>query len=274
MKFNICIIKPREYVHSMAFWELAELLLYSLRDLGHESCIQFNAIDTSAKNVIIGFHLLDIGYAKQLRSDTILINTEQVQATHWNETIYNWVKFFETWDYSTQNIEIFKKKNLINVRHLKIGYQRELNRIIPAISKDIDVLFYGHLNTRRAKIIDFLKHYGVNVVTLNNVYGKPRDEYIARSKIVLNLHFYESQIFEIIRVFYLLTNGVPVVGEVNLTTHIPEQYKNTVKESQYDQLASNCIQLIENQELRNQQAKKGLEIIKKFPQAIYTNQLL
>jgi hypothetical protein len=274
MKFNICIIQPKGYIHSMAFWELAELLLYSLRDLKHEACIQFNSIDTGAKNIIIGFHLLDISYSKQLPKDTILINTEQVLATHWNNAILAWIEFFEIWDYSTQNIDVFKSKGQANIKHLNIGYQTELNRITCESKKDIDVLFYGHLNTRRSQVINALKMKGLNISLLNAVYGKPRDEYIARSKIVLNLHYYESQIFELIRVFYLLSNGIPVVGEVNPTTCIPEQYRNAVKEAKYDDLAYACKLMVENKDLQEQQAKKGLEVIKKFPQSVYTAELL
>ena len=36
MNYNICIIKPKNYPHSDAFWELAELLTYSLRDLEND----------------------------------------------------------------------------------------------------------------------------------------------------------------------------------------------------------------------------------------------
>lgn len=274
MKFNICIIQPKEYIHSMAFWELAELMLYSLQDLGHDTCIQFNAIDTSAKNIIIGIHLLDLQYAKQLPGDTILINTEQVQSTHWNETILNWVQIFETWDYSTQNIDALKLKGINNVKYLNIGYQQELNRIAFATNKDIDVLFYGHVNPRRAQILTALKMEGLSVCLLNNLYGQSRDEHIARSKIVLNLHYYESQIFEIIRVFYLLTNAVPVVGEVNLTTSIPEKFKDAIKGVEYGDLVSACKLMVQDEDLRKQQAQKGLEVIKRFPQAVYMAQLL
>ena len=40
MKFNICIIQPQGYIHSLAFLELAELLVYSLRDLNHDAALQ------------------------------------------------------------------------------------------------------------------------------------------------------------------------------------------------------------------------------------------
>lgn len=230
MKFNICIIQPKGFIHSMAFWELAELLLYSLRDLNHESYIQTNTIDTQAKNIIIGFHLLDEAYVKQLKKDTILINTEQLMSsTPWNDTIFSWVKYFEVWDYSVKNIEALKSVGISNIKLLKIGYQKELKRIISIQKQDIDVLFYGSLNPKRSSILKALEVDGLKVKSIFGVYGQERDSFIARSKIILNLHYYEKQIFEIIRVFYLLTNGIPVVSEVNSNTHIPEIFRNAVK---------------------------------------------
>jgi hypothetical protein len=106
----------------MAFWELAELLLYSLQELNHTTQIQFNSIDSGSKNIVIGFHLLEIKYAAEFPKDTILINAEQfLGGTPWNENILAWIKSFEVWDYSTQNIEAFKSKGLNNIKHLKIG---------------------------------------------------------------------------------------------------------------------------------------------------------
>ena len=54
MRYNICLIKPDQYIHSLAFIELAELLLYSLQELGFEVQIQFNELDNNACNILIG----------------------------------------------------------------------------------------------------------------------------------------------------------------------------------------------------------------------------
>lgn len=275
MKFNICIIQPQGYIHSLAFLELAELLVYSLHDLNHEAVFQFNTIDSKAKNILIGFHLLDFKYAEQIPKETILINAEQFLAnTPWNENILKWIKSFQVWDYSQQNIEVFKEIGLSNIQLLKIGYQKELTRIQRNSTPDIDILFYGSVNTRRAKVLNALKNTGLNINSSFGIYGKERDDLIARSKIVLNLHHYESQIFEIIRVFYLLSNAIPTVGEVNSSTCIPKQYKNTVKEAEYDDLILTCKLMVENEELRSSQAKSGFEIIKGYPQALYMSELL
>ena len=275
MKFNICIIQPESYIHSFAFLELAELLMYSLKDLGHEAGMQFNTIDTGARNIVIGFHLLDIKYIDSVPKNSILINAEQLRGgTPWNKNILSWIKKFEIWDYSPQNIEFFNQMGIFNIKHLKLGYQNELRRIIAKDDKTIDVLFYGSVNERRSKILEGLRNYGVNVHASFGVYGKERDDLIASSKIVLNMHYYESQIFEVIRVFYLLTNAVPVVSEINSTTSVNSFYKEAVVGAPYENLIESCIKMVNNQNLLDSQAAKGLEVIKNNPQKIYTAELL
>ena len=53
MKYNVCIIKPAGYLHSGAFSELAELIAYSLEDLGYESSISLNETYTDSRNIIL-----------------------------------------------------------------------------------------------------------------------------------------------------------------------------------------------------------------------------
>ena len=275
MKFNICIIQPQGYTHSLAFLELAELLVFSLRALEHKAILQFNKIDNDAKNILIGFHLLDIKYVSQLPKNSILINAEQfLGGTPWNENILHWIQSFEVWDYSTQNIEFFKAQGIENIKYLELGYQSELSRIEIKAVQDIDVLFYGSINDRRAKVLDALKNSGLNVHTIFGIYGKDRDDLIARSKLVLNLHYYNSEIFEVVRVFYLLSNSIPVVGEINPSTVVSDIYKNSVLGVPYQQLVNTCIRLVKDDQARDLQARKGLELIKQNPQHIYTNKLL
>ena len=224
---------------------------------------------------MIGFHLLDIKYVSQLRKNSVLINAEQfLGGTPWNENILKWIRSFEVWDYSIQNIEFFKAQGIENIKYLELGYQSELARIEIKAVQDIDVLFYGSINDRRAKVLDALKNSGLNVHTSFGIYGKDRDDLIARSKLVLNLHYYDSEIFEVVRVFYLLSNSIPVVGEINPSTVVSDIYKNSVLGVPYQELINACIRLVKDDKARDMQARKGLELIKQNPQHIYTNKLL
>jgi hypothetical protein len=149
----------------MAFLELAELINYSLIEIGHKSCISFNKIEHQAKNIIIGAHLLDAKEIPHIPIDTAILNTEQIYSdqTNWNSNIFAWAKKFETWDYSDRNIIKFHEIGAPKVKLLNIGYQPELRRISKLDTQEIDVLFYGSINDRRRKIIDDLSNSGIKV---------------------------------------------------------------------------------------------------------------
>jgi len=214
---------------------------------------------------------------KNISPNTIFINTEQIyfdKNDWWPSNIYEWASSFETWDFSDLNINAFTAKGINNVKKLDIGYQSELRRITTVDKPDIDVLFYGTIKDRRKKIIDDLRSLGLNVHTLFGVYGKERDSFISRSKIVLNLHHFDSHIFEIVRVFYLLTNRKAVVGEVGINTAIDQRILECIKPSSYDELANTCLHLIENTEERLLLENKAFENFSLYPQKLFTEKLL
>jgi hypothetical protein len=274
-RLNICLVKPDHYIHSYAFLELGELLFFSLKELGHEVTFGFNHIEPSATNILIGCHLLDPSFITQIPASTIILNTEQVYGeTDWNKPIFSWAKHFQIWDYSPKNIEKLNQLGIDRTKLLRIGFQKELARLDISGPKEIDVLFYGSVNDRRKAIIDGLEAKGLKVKVLFGVYGKDRDEWIERSKVVLNHHYYESQIFEIVRVFYLLTNAVAVVGEVNDTTSINSIYQDGIYASRYEDLISNCVELVSNQTLRDQIQVKALQAISQYPQSLFTQEVL
>ena len=276
-KFNICLVRPDNYIHSYAFLELGELLFFSLKELGYETNFGFNHVDPDASNILIGCHLLDPSFIPQIPSSTIILNTEQIYSDTgaWNKAVFPWAKQFQVWDYSPRNIEKFKELGIDGAKLLKIGYQKELARLkLSSQAKDIDVLFYGSVNERRKAILDALEAKGLKVKVLFGVYGKDRDEWVGRSKIVLNHHYYEAQIFEIIRVFYLLTNSVAVVGEVNETTSIDQMCKDGIKPAKYEDLVSSCVELVQNDALREGLQQQAFRSIASYPQALFTQAVL
>lgn len=83
------------------------------------------------------------------------------------------------------------------------------------MTEDIDILFIGALNPRRQAILDQLKAVApnLNIVFKNNAWGIVRNELIARSKIILNIHFYLSGILETPRVSYAVANKKFIISE-------------------------------------------------------------
>ena len=274
--FNICIVQPTGYLHSLAFLELAELILYSLIDLGHKSVLNFNRVDSNATNIIIGCHLLDPSRATTLPPNTIILNTEQLEGnpSPWRTNILEWGRRFQIWDYSTKNIHWFSQNGIIQAKQLRIGYQRQLERLNQNANKDIDVLFYGCINERRLKILNELTANGLRVKPLFGVYGADRDRWVERSHLVINIHYYESQIFEIVRVFYLLINSISVVSEVNTSTSIDSIYKPAIATCDYINIPKTTMILIKNLDLLNNLKFKAHEEILKYPQKTFTEEAL
>lgn len=206
-RFQITTIKPYGYSHSECFREVGETLYYGLKALGYDVEMRDNLFSQTRWNIVLGAHLLSRYFVAPPR--TIIYNLEQYDSAAFKvaQEIYG---FDYWWDYSERNI--LRCRPNIPARVVPIGYVPELTRIKPR-EQDIDVLFYGSMNSRRKRIIDECAAAGLKVHAAFNVYGRERDELISRAKVVLNVHFYESKIFEIVRCSYLMANRKCVATE-------------------------------------------------------------
>ncbi|MBX9885376.1 MAG: hypothetical protein K2X68_10430, partial [Novosphingobium sp.] len=220
-------------------------------------------------------HLLDPAYDGALPAGTIILNTEQLpgDTSPWATTILTWSKRFDVWDYSPHNRDWLIERGIEAVRLLGIGYHPALNRIAKG-SEDIDVLFYGSMNARRRAIIDQLERAGLAVKTLFGVYGQDRDAWIARAKVVLNLHYHDAKIFEIVRMHFLLNNAKAVVGEVGPDTVIDPRYLAGFAASDYAGLVDACKALCCDGARRKTLEQQGLAALAKLPQADFMAAIL
>lgn len=276
MNYNVCLVRPDGYDHSGAFVELAELVGYGLQDLGHSVAIDQNSLVSGATNIIIGCHLLDPAHIDQVPRDSIIINTEQIadDQTEWNGDILKWASRFETWDYSEKNIARLKRAGVREPKLLRLGFHEKLARIRKPGVQDIDVLFYGSIGDRRQRIIDALRAAGCSTHAVFGVYGAERDRLIARSKVVLNMHHYNSRIFEIVRVFYLMSNAKAVVGEVGENTEIAPRYAEGIFASRHEDLVQSCKRVAGDAKLRIELESKALRTIQMLPQSRLLEPLL
>jgi len=113
---------------------------------------------------------------------------------------------FVTFDYSHVNLKYYPEtlRNKVRVLIPPILNIHVKSPIIKNIKAEdegsIDVLFYGSPNSRRNIILGKLKaqleYRGYNITVVTGVFGKELIELISKSKVVLNIHFYENSIFE------------------------------------------------------------------------------
>lgn len=248
--FLISVLHPPGYRHAAAFQEIAETLCFGLRRLGCVAAIQENRFAADATNIVLGANLIGEKMIDMIPANSILYNLEQIDPTSkwFAPTFQRLVREFVVWDYSARNIECIRQLGgaAADVRHVPIGYVPEMSRITAAANQDIDVLFYGSANARRIRILDALRATGLNLHTAFDVYGAERDALISRSKVVLNMHYYDSSIFEIVRVSYLLANRKAVVSECHGGTEMDVDMQDAVAPAHYDRLVDACVDLVGN----------------------------
>ncbi len=259
--YCIWIVTPPDYPHSGAFSEVALGLQGGFRELGINAPIVTVRERISGKTIVVGANLLPRLPGAKPPGKSILYNLEQITpCSDWLTADYlKLLRRHRVWDYSRYNIGQLEQLGIRNIIHCPIGYSDRLSRIVPATDKDIDVLFYGSLNARRQHVLETLVSSGLRVETLFGVYGEQRDAVIARSRIVLNVHFYPAKIFEIVRISYLLANRVCVVSEVSPPDSALESVQDGIIEAPYERLAETCCEIIANGAWENI-ARQGYEV--------------
>lgn len=261
IKFAVSIISPPNYSHTEAFREVGETVHYALLEMGHDSILTDQTNIPNRQHIILGSNLLPF-YPTQLSSHSILYNLEQIApGSPWLQPAFlDILRQYSVWDYSQSNIEQLTRLGITSVEHVPIGYMPQLTRIYPA-DEDIDVLFYGSLNERRWHIIQCLRAKGVKVEATFGVYGKERDRMIARSKIVLNIHFYESKVLEVVRVSYLLANRRFVISERGCNPVEEAAFSAGVVFTDYDELVQTCLDFLSRSEDRRHMAEVGFQLM-------------
>ncbi len=264
--------------------DIAETINASLIELGFDSSVSDNNIytDSHVTNIILLCHLIYEPDMVLLDERSIILNLEQLSS--WQSLEYRKKSFYriiylaskcQVWDYSHKNIELFNSFGLNHIKYFQLGYSPVMRKVPENEHKDIDVLFYGSLNERRINIINELKERGYNALYLENTWGNELDQYISRSKIVLNMHYYDAQIFEIARCYYLMSNSIAVVSELNYSTYIDEtEYLEGIVAVPYERLVDKCCELLDNPEELIRLRKKALATIQRFPQSEIMKKLL
>jgi hypothetical protein len=259
--FQVVLVQPEGYVHSAAFAEIIEAVACGLRALGATVSEAVNQLVVPGPQpIIFGANLLGDATVDVLPPGTIVYNLEQIdESSSWcSATYFRLLQSCQLWDYSARNIASLARLGVTeNVRHVPVGYVPELTRITAAPVEDIDVLFYGSVNDRRNTVISGLRQAGLNAHAVFGVYGAARDALIARSKVVLNMHYYEANIFELVRVSYLLANRKAVVAECNPGTEIDPDIVDAVQLARYEDLVSACAELVADNQARTTLSERG-----------------
>lgn len=269
-KFHIATIRPEGIRFPLCFQPMAKLLQAGLRDLGYEVTRRENHLvdDEDTVNIVFGWHMWPTGKKEKpphpflmLRNyRAILYQAEQIMPD--GRELPDW--YFASlkraegcWDYSSDHVEFMESQNL-EPRHVPPAYHPSMETIdYDGTPKDIDVLFYGAMNPRRSFICHLLEQV-CNTKVLVDVWGSELEDFIARSKLVLNVHYYPSQTLERLRISQLLANGVPVISEISENN----PYGDGIKMVTYHDLLKTVMHYLRNDDERIALGLAGQEIFK------------
>jgi hypothetical protein len=269
-RYTVWIVQPQQDPGFRCFYEVAEGVAYSLRQLGHEVAFvkgtsPYSYALPDSRAILFNGNSLP---PAPLAPDTIIYNAEQVQVDAWKTS--NYVALMQrhtVWDYSDENIGRLAQLGVTRVVSCPVGYYPGLTDIKPAPQEDLDVLFIGWMNERRTKVVNDLARMGVKVRALTGVYGEERNAWLARAKIVLNIHFYEKPVFEIFRVSHLLANKKCVVSEGSGCDAGLEAFaEQATALVPYDKIPSAVVALLGDEKKRREQAARGFETFSKLDQ--------
>jgi hypothetical protein len=111
-------------------------------------------------------------------------------------------------------------------------------------------------------ILDELKRSGLNVEATFGVYGEQRDRLIGRSKLLLNMHFYDAKVLEVVRISYYLANQCAVLSEHGVDPMEDKIWESGVAFENYDNLVRRACELCGDADELKLFASNGFEIIR------------
>ncbi|HEY1921577.1 MAG TPA: glycosyltransferase [Tepidisphaeraceae bacterium] len=265
MRFHIVHIISNPRLHGLfSYSELIGTLQWGLNELGHDTTAAVNSVGRDRTNIVLGGQMLGEG-VKQFPPDTIFYNTEQMVGAPPEDVQKVFSNFgnmgaqFRVWEYSQRNMEVWQQlQPKWTPTLVPVGWAPILRRIPKRENEDIDVLFYGLPSNARFLALNNLCNAWVKCVFACGLYGKERDELIARAKIVLNVNRYErSKIFEVVRVSYLLANEKAVVSDFYPESFIESDLKDAVAFTPMDGILETCQKLLKDDPARRELASRG-----------------
>ena len=260
------------YFKHIVFNEIAKSVYQALREIGYEVCLTDKLIKDST-NIFIIFGAND--FLEFLPNRYIIYQLEQTNISENNNKknlpekyIHIMSKALQVWDFSMENIRYLERTyNLRNLKYVPILYSSALQTITNFNdNKPIDILFIGGLNKRREAIIrklQLVKNLSIEVGSYN-LWDQKRDYILNRSKIVLNINYYDNSVLETARLSYLIANKAFVISEPGRDKLLQENMKGLVVFSKYNDLVDTCLNYLKNPENCFKIAQDGYNNFKKM----------
>jgi hypothetical protein len=218
VKPTIGIITP----HHTVF--LAHLLSKALGELGFEVRIQLGEYSGDFQETY--FIVICAQVFKRLPASFIAFQMEQAGTQWFDKGYLSLLNNPEVYvlDYSSRNLPFLISQGLRPDR-LQVAQLAEFSGYTDFLrhrqlltsgetKKSYDVLFYGGINERRFKILSKIdREFSTKIAV--GVFGPQLYELVTRSKLVVNIHYYDDSPLESTRIFEAISLGARVVSETS-----------------------------------------------------------
>jgi len=267
-QFNLTLFRPEHPRFRImdCHLEVMHSLQWGFQAAGLDCSLRINQFDPQRTNIVFGWIIAaQMGALQDLPDDTILYNFEQFSERQLAGTgLATLAERFQIWDYSAANLPSWQACNPRHAPfHAPVSYAPNLRRIAPAAQQDIDLLYIGNGGPGRfAKLGEICSDASrPSLVTLQNVWAEARDDFIGRSKLMLNLSNDNPllRIFEVVRVSYYLANCKAVVCEDVPGQHVEDDLRGALLFTPRAKLAETCAGLLQDPAERARVAERGFE---------------
>lgn len=271
---KICLVQYNPFHPKVgildAYNEVVESYHWGFLTLGHQVERRINHFDPEALNLVFGFQIpLQLGLINSFPDNTIFFNMERYAHRDLAGTAAEHVaRKYRIWDYSASNVAAWNALNpRVPAYHALTAYAPNLEKVPKGVAQDIDVLYYGNITPDRFEALHQVAGLrpdltGLSVMTACNVWGRQRDDLIARAKVVVN--FSRGTIFEIVRVSYLMANCKAVVCDTSDGLEIePDLRDGALRFVKTAEIRTACEALVADDAGREAYARQGYDLIRR-----------
>lgn len=186
--------------------------------------------------------------------NTIFINMEQLgsESTLIDIDYLKLISQFKVIDY-----------NMANLNFLRDHYDNKLSAEFPFAPALLpkqntlesqftayDYAFYGAMNSRREYIINALIGKGIKIKIINGKYGEELSNELSQCKALLNIHYYQTSIFEIARCLRPVADNIPILSEASNMPVSVDWREAGITFYDYNSIESKAQEFLENDNLK------------------------
>lgn len=255
---------PCEIITTKHTFYVACLIRKSLAEMGRSAKISFDYSLRKDKGQM--FFVICPQMFRKLPKKFIAFQMEQSTNLRWFTPEYLSLlhRACAVWDYSLTNIEYLVDNGIpfeklfympIGVFYDYDAVHKNSRLLIDDAKPEIDVLFYGDPNCERRQ--KFLKKIGkrFNLHVASEVFGEELYLLLKKTKIVVNIHYYENALLETTRICETLSMGIPIISEKSQDLMEYREFENIVEFTEIgdiDQMITKVTHLLKCDSLREE----------------------